>query len=248
MAKGFKHGAGGGGAPLNFKVVGNPQPVSPKENTIWVNTDAEITGWIFSAVEPTEPTEGIVWFPAGTSQTLIRFNALKKNGIMVYPRSAKQYVSGAWAEVTAKIWQNDEWANWARYLFQSGKGPIVPLVHVVWNKGKASHTTDSIVHTRYDSGEDWSTSVTEDAVELSGYSMLYARAKCTTQLTNKEKCVGIFSARPTDAHTRPDIALTNFATNSVKTVYSLPIPSGIERAYVGINGNGNCEVYDIWME
>lgn len=48
MAKGFKHGAGGGN-PLNFKVVGNPQPNNPKENTIWIDTDVPITGWQFSA-------------------------------------------------------------------------------------------------------------------------------------------------------------------------------------------------------
>lgn len=43
---------GGGGAQLNFKVVGNPQPNNPKENTIWVDTDVKITRWIFSAEKP----------------------------------------------------------------------------------------------------------------------------------------------------------------------------------------------------
>ena len=44
---------GGGGASLNFKVVGGTStPSSPKENTIWVNTDAEISSWAFSAEEP----------------------------------------------------------------------------------------------------------------------------------------------------------------------------------------------------
>jgi len=37
---------------LNFEVVGNPQPENPKENTIWVNTDTEITSWYFGANEP----------------------------------------------------------------------------------------------------------------------------------------------------------------------------------------------------
>lgn len=36
MAKGFKMG-GGGGAPLNFKVVGGTKPSNPKENTILVS-------------------------------------------------------------------------------------------------------------------------------------------------------------------------------------------------------------------
>lgn len=43
----------GSGAGLNFKIVGGTtQPANPSENTIWVNTDADITGWMFSAKTP----------------------------------------------------------------------------------------------------------------------------------------------------------------------------------------------------
>ena len=43
----------GGGANLNFKVVGGTtEPASLKENTIWVNTDQKITSWHFGAEEP----------------------------------------------------------------------------------------------------------------------------------------------------------------------------------------------------
>ena len=45
-------GFGGGGMPLNFKVVKNPQPSNPSENTIWVNTDTPIAAWHFGADEP----------------------------------------------------------------------------------------------------------------------------------------------------------------------------------------------------
>lgn len=63
MAKGFKHGAGGASI-LNFKVVGGTtQPESPKENTIWVNTGTEISGWVFSPEEPAEPSGG--WCGSG---------------------------------------------------------------------------------------------------------------------------------------------------------------------------------------
>ena len=254
MAKGFKHGAGGGGASLNFKVVGNPQPENPKENTIWLDTDVKVTGWNFSKTEPENPSDGMVWIPIGTS-SLIGFNALKKNCIMVYPKSAKQYVDGAWADVTAKIWQNEEWANWAQYIFQSGKGAIVPIEHFQCNRANSSHTDDSIVHTRYDSGSDFSATSTADAVDLNGYSMLYARAKCTSQLTGgREQCIGLSSKKPGNftatgaASARPDIALTSFVADSAVTVYSLPIPSGLESAFIWIHGNGNAEVYDIWME
>ena len=104
-------GGGGNGAALNFKVVGNPQPASPSENTIWVNTDTPITGYEFSATEPVEPIEGLVSIFTGTSSP-VEFNALKKNGIHVYPASVKQYVGGAWVDKTAKSYQGGEWVEW----------------------------------------------------------------------------------------------------------------------------------------
>ena len=107
---------------LSFEVVGNPQPENPKANTVWVDTDVEITGWDFSAVEPANPVEGIVWFAVGTAST-VAFNALKENSVMVYPMSAKQYVSGAWVDKTAKSYLNGAWADWFVWngqLYQSG--------------------------------------------------------------------------------------------------------------------------------
>lgn len=104
----FNMSGSGGGAGLNFKVVGNPQPASASENTIWIDTDTEITSWIFSATEPDTPSEGMVWIATDKSSDMA-FNALKKNAVMVYPLSAKQYVGGAWVDVEAKCYQNAEW-------------------------------------------------------------------------------------------------------------------------------------------
>lgn len=116
----------GGGAGLNFKVVGNPQPSNTNENTIWVDTDSEITSWIFSATQPRTATAGMVWIYAGGSGS-VEFNALKKNGISVFPISAKQYIGGVWADKTAKIYQNGAWVDWAKWLYNNG----------VWGNGTA---------------------------------------------------------------------------------------------------------------
>lgn len=114
---------GGGGGGLNFSVVGGTsQPVNPKENTIWVNTETEISGWVFSATEPESPLDGMVWILTGTSSK-VEFNVLKKNYVQVYPISAKQYVSGAWVDVTAKSYQGSEWVDWImwdNFLFYHG--------------------------------------------------------------------------------------------------------------------------------
>ena len=123
MAKGFKHGAGGVSA-LNFNVVGGTsQPVNPKENTIWVNTDTGISGWVFSAEEPGEPAEGRVWINVGFDSSA-PFNALKKNAVMVYPVTAKQYENGAWSTVDVKIYNGGEFVeliNVNNYFYYHGK-------------------------------------------------------------------------------------------------------------------------------
>ena len=110
---------GGSGGGLNFKVVGNPQPANPKENTIWLNTDVDITGKYFQAEQPEEMVGGEVWISTGTASR-VAFNALKKSTIMVYPLSAKQYVSGAWVDVTAMSYQGGEWVDWILLLYDSG--------------------------------------------------------------------------------------------------------------------------------
>ena len=113
MGECILHGnGGGGGASLNFKVVGGTSaPSNPTENTIWVNTDTPISSWIFSAKAPSSAEVGKVWIYVGASSS-VEFNALKKNGIQIYPISAKQYVGGAWVAKTAQTYQSGAWVDW----------------------------------------------------------------------------------------------------------------------------------------
>lgn len=109
-----------GGGGLNFSVVGGETlPSDHAENTIWVKTSVDITSYIFSATEPTAHAKGMVWIIVGTSST-VEFNALKKNAIQVYPVSAKQYVGGAWVDVTAMSYIGGELVAWTKYLYHAG--------------------------------------------------------------------------------------------------------------------------------
>lgn len=232
----------GGGAALNFKVVGGTSaPTSPAENTIWINTDTEVSGYVFSNKDPNlfdvvnwatnvgvdsgtktlgegsitltatgssycytsidelsyiqctsgktyviqwdysgsegsvqlfpnnDITNGVaaygdigkleytvpdgvtyfsfifgvagnkiatfsniritekdcafdpnaVWIYTGTASP-VEFNALKKNCVMVYPVSVKQYVNGAWVGKVAKTYINGAWSDWTTYLYNKG--------------------------------------------------------------------------------------------------------------------------------
>jgi len=110
-----------GGASLNYKVVGGTsEPESPKENTIWVNTDVAITSHVFSASQPANPVAGMVWFPTGAVSD-VAFNALKKNNITVYPTGCKQYAGGTWVTKETKTFQNGKWVlSWDGMLYKNG--------------------------------------------------------------------------------------------------------------------------------
>lgn len=114
---------GGGGGGLNYSVKAYaPETALPsveKENTIAVFTDVEPTSHTFNATEPESPEEGMVWFLVGASST-VAFVATKKNPVMVYPLSAKQFVDGEWVDKTAKTYQNGAWVSWITYIFDYG--------------------------------------------------------------------------------------------------------------------------------
>jgi hypothetical protein len=110
----------GGGTPLNFDVVGGTsQPTRPKENTVWVNTNEEVTSWEFSTDEPENPTNGMVWIKTGVVAAT-PFNALKKNDIQVFPIGAAQYISGAWATKECKIYQDSKYRDVGVYIYDLG--------------------------------------------------------------------------------------------------------------------------------
>lgn len=108
------------GASLNFKVVGGlTQPSDPAANTVWVNTNIKIPSWMLSPTAPAEVEEGAVWIRTGTAGR-ISFNALKKNGITIFPSACYQYSGGAWVSRPADIYQGEKWQNLSVYLYDNG--------------------------------------------------------------------------------------------------------------------------------
>lgn len=172
---------GGGGAGLNFKIVnGTTQPTSPGENTIWVNTPTEITGYVFSATQPESPTAGTVWISTGASSP-VAFNAMKKNGLWVYPQTCHQYINDTWTTKTAKTYQDGTWVDWVTYLYATGNeyesltggwsgvsagfGQDVGIMPTV-TKGASAITAE--ITTKYRSGQ----LITANSIDLSNYNTL----------------------------------------------------------------------------
>ena len=114
----MKSGGGSGNSELNFSVIGGTtQPVNPKENTIWVDTNTAINGWVFGIVEPEIPIEGMIFFKIGNFSNA-EFNALKNNSLFVCPTYALQYINSEWVKMNAVSYQNGAWVEW--YVFDGG--------------------------------------------------------------------------------------------------------------------------------
>lgn len=244
---------GGGGAPLNFKVVGGTStPSSPEENTIWVNTNVEISNWVFSPIQPTSPKQGLVWFFANTSGS-VSFNALKKENIRLCPTVAKQYVDGAWVTKTAKGYQNSKWVQLEvlkHYIFKAGTGPSYTLNHSSASGMSASHTASSIVH-KVTGADQLAVTWTTSKVNIKGYTRLCAKANCTYVNNVDVSSLGFSSTKPSDYYfgrSGKFIAFVDFLDNDTNTVYSVLVPPGVESAYIAFGGGSQVTVYDIWLE
>lgn len=242
---------GGGGTSLNFKVVGNPKPISPRENTIWLDTDVPITGWIFSATEPSAPEYGMVWFPVGTSST-VAFNALKKNSIQVYPLSAKQYIDGVWVDKTAKSYQGGKWVDWVTYLFNSGD--FCEDITGGWtNSGYYYYSASSYPNSNPVYGEDikFLLSVkgaciagTVNKIDLRGKKTLYVN--CTSRNTTSPM-VSVNDAK--NVHNSASIASAILGVG----INELDVSNIEKEAYIAVltysnSGAGSASVDRIWLE
>lgn len=248
---GRTNAGGGSGGGLNFKVVGGTStPASPKENTIWVNTDAEISSWAFSATEPETPAAGMVWITTGKSSTA-PFNALKKNNITVYPISAKQYVSGAWADKTAKIYQNGAWADWWNgELFINGNqyeaftGGWVRADYYKGNDDNTNTGTLTVENTIYlstSTGTYCKSVRTSNKIDLTNWKTL----KYTVTQYNKGEAAILVTSQVGDVD-NVSVAIGNFAVGE----NSLDIKELTGEYYIGayVRNAGSVTIEKIYLE
>ena len=239
---------GGGGAALNFSVVGNPQPANPKANTIWVDTDVDITGWIFKATQPENLAEGNVWFLVGTSSPA-EFNALKKNGITVYPLSAKQYINGALVDKTAKTYQDGAWADWIvyTYLFKSGEG-VASDWTVNKNTNARVNITADYINITNTSSASWDFGLyKKNVVDLTNVNTVAIEAQMDS--TPRFSIVANKTTFTNSSDYKGFTAYVNITLRSGRQVYKLDVSNLSGMYYVGLHGAAtNAYVYDLWLE
>lgn len=222
---------------------------------IWVNTDVEITGWVFSVIKPSEPVEGMVWIESGTSSSA-EFSALKRNMLQVYPTGAQQYVNSVWVDVTAKTYQSGEWVDWRMFLIKEGVIGTYGFVSV------QDGYTNPAKLTQYDGYLYLETSVT-------GYNGCGATVEAI-DLTNKTKVyavIDVVQIGNTGDTYQPGItigtSINPYNTSIAKTTTSatglqileLDVSAIEQKCWIGIvcraSGSNNytkIKIYDIYME
>lgn len=236
---------------LNFDVVRYASkadlPKTAKENTIAVFSGTDISCWKFSPSEPTEPIDGMVWFPIGASSS-VSFNVLKKNDIEVHPLSAKQHIGGAWESVEAEIYQNEEWVGWVKYIFRSGEGEKIKL-NVYAQNGATVKVDDNGITQNFSAGNIIAKIQTEVPQSLTDKNVICARVKCVRKYTNDAQYtvrLAISKDAKTDHTNNTAIASAYFEANSVETVYEIPVTASGDY-YVYIWGVGEYTLYDWWI-
>ena len=247
------HGFGGGGAGLNFKVIAcasaEDLPDSARENTIAVITETAINGYIFSSTEPTAPAEGMVWFLTGTGSR-VAFSASKKNPVMVYPLSAKQYVGGAWVNLSAMSYQNGQWVDWVQpfYLFQSGTGEVVPISISKDTNQKCTQTAEKLTFSYSATSYIGLAVCTEEAYDLTPYSTLCLEHAITNYGTCRFAVWTQFVEHDT-ALAEYRIAEKNVTVSEERIVEKLDISSISGEYYLGFSGGKLAgDVYNFWLE
>lgn len=93
---------------------------------IWVNTDVDITTYYFQAEQPENMSDGDVWFV--TSQnSLLSFNMLKENTVMVYPLSVEQMINNELVDMSqcTEIYHNNSWVKFDPQVYLIKDGMII---------------------------------------------------------------------------------------------------------------------------
>lgn len=246
----------GGGAALNFKVVpGLTQPGTAAEKTIWVKTE-KIGAWYFSATQPEGMKEWDVWISTGTSSQ-VEFNALKKNGIQVYPISAKQYVNGVWVDKTVKTYQGGKWVEWwDGYYFKEGRGSSVGKWSAVQQSGITHNLNYATISDNY-IGFTWGAQTYTDLVvqsppiDVSDIKTLFIDALFASRTSLFT--LGLTKEKLTYSNS-PDIqwvAKVSSTEHRRKTL-SLDVSTLYGRCYItvlAVDGpNNHGYVYNVWEE
>lgn len=246
------------GVPLSFSIVGNPMPSDPEPNTIWVDTDQDISEWILSFEKPTEPIEGTIWIYLGKASP-VSFNALQENSIMLNPIHVEQYTSGAWVSRNAKSYINSTWTTWFGYLYQVGDEHLA--ITGGWAAGDSQSGTNTVTKDSTSMNLKGSAATTarmhvatNAPVDFSPYKALKAKVQVNNRAGDNALVLrlGCGTARNISlASTTSPVARTEVTTTQTgeyTVSCDVSTVTGQYYAIFGIGWYGNVDLQEVWLE
>lgn len=108
----------GGGIKLHV-VGGTTRPGSAAENTIWLNTGTAIPKWGIQNDVPGSPAAGEVYITTRNVTDNV-LNVSSPNAVKVYLGTARQYVNGAWADLTGEVYYSGSWHGLQTFIYYYG--------------------------------------------------------------------------------------------------------------------------------
>ena len=222
---------GGGGGGLNFKVNAYTElPASGKENEIAVITSTPMAGWVMQAEQPTG-AEGLVWIEL-SDMSKVAFSVSKKQTVMIYPLAVHQYVSGAFRDVEAKVYQAGEWydVNSTLTVFDGGDNTSITGGWSAYGKPDA-FTVDTQIYLKSKAGEGVFTyASTHNPIDLTRYSTILVNC---TSITDVDGRIKVYVSSTIGTTMAAKVSLTGIGQHSIN-VKSL---NGLY--YIGLYTQGN---------
>lgn len=226
------------GIKVGVKISNNIHPIG---NNSGYHGSAYLVSWGSYYNE-----EGMVWIFTGASSTTV-FNALKKNGIQVYPIFAKQYVSGAWAKKDAKIYRSGSWqAFWDGTLYDNGTEIV--FWQGAWKKN-ADHLFEDTAYSTYPKYE-----YTREKIDLTNFSKLLITGSCVGSGSTYKKPLIFGIASAVSDTTSTDVSTAELGWVSSATTKELNISSLTGSYYIFLcsarcsTAGSKSYVYKVWLE
>ena len=240
------------GHELNFTVVGGTtEPENPTENTIWVNTDQAITGWVFSHNLPASPFEGMVWIVNGVSG-VHEFDAVTDVSLRVQVESVKQYIGGAWVVKTTEVYQNGVWNETILNLYKYGNEYVSTTGG--WDKTNSANKYNTYMEIAQatSDGYVYSNMHTKNKVDLTRYTVLNVRMKTAKTSSHEFKTQIAVSSSPSTCTggSQSGVATRTQPNNRTSEfVATLNIENVTGSYYVALGGGylNTMYVYEVWL-
>lgn len=193
---------------------------------------------------------GEVWIYNGVNSK-VEFNALKKNGIQVYPLRAKQYVGDAFVDAVAMSYRNGKWVDWLTYLYKDGDKctQVTGGWTTYGNYTSVTYNSDSVT-IQATSANATASLTTTNKIYVTDIDMLYfyIDKRTSENYSARTAAVGICTSR--DIANNGFVASTSVQTSQEGALYKVDVSNYTGSYYVGFfevranNGLMQCsEVY-----